>query len=138
MKVKLLLSPVIVILLGGCCWFLPAGDPPQGNILDNTLNNTGKTYTAREAVDYMISALTMAYLERCPGAKVVLSYSRDEFADAAARIIMNESGKITGNQLVNADSEWVLRPERTGNQLTLTLLCHGREVWRETVRYQIN
>ena len=123
----------LVIVMSGCCWFLPEGEPPTGNILDNPQNNNEKVYTLREAVDYMTSALTLAILERCPGEKIVLKPTDNLIADNVAFMALHESSKITGNQTVARNSDWELCPELTGRQLTLSLLHRGQKVWQETV-----
>ena len=136
MRMKFLSSLLLAVILSGCCWLLPEGEPPEGNILDNPQNSGDKVYTVREAVDYMVSALTLAMLERCPGEKIMLVGTADEAADALAQFVLRESGKITGNQRVTAGSQWELRPEVTGEKLTLKLFCQGREVWQESVTYR--
>ncbi len=133
---KKLLLFLLASSLSGCYWFLPEGEPPQGNILDNPPDNSVRVYSVREAVDYLISALTLAMLERCPGENIVLVAGTDETADAVARIALRESGKITGNRAVTGGSKWELRPEVTGSELTLKLFCQGYEVWHESVMYQ--
>ena len=65
---KLLFAALLTTVLSGCTWFLPAGDPPQGNILENPRGNEVKrSYTLREAVDYLTSMLTLQLMEKCPG-----------------------------------------------------------------------
>lgn len=130
---KLLLPALIPFLLGGCSLFLPSGDPPPGNILNNTgQNNEVKLRKPSEAVDYLISSLTMALLERCPGAKVQLGADR-ESADMAFRVL-HESGKITGNTVTFAETDWVLKSLLSGGKLQLSLEYQGGTVWKDEVR----
>ena len=130
---KSVIFALLPVILGGCSLFLPSGDPPEGNILNNTpQNNTASLRKPSEAIDYLISALTMALLEKCPGTKVRLG--TDHASANMAFKILHESGKITGNTMTYADTDWVFKSALSGNDLSVSLEHKGVSVWGESVK----
>ena len=91
MKSILLLFALFFLLLAGCNLFLPAGDPPEGNILDNPNGSSEKKYTVTEAVDYLITMFTVAALEKCPGEVVGIVDNNDKNAYMWANVILQQS-----------------------------------------------
>ena len=117
-------------LTGGCCWFLPAGDPPEGNILENPPRGQGAVRNTSEAADYFIASLTMALLEHCPGEPVgILS---DPEAFPLALKVLRESGRISGTP-VGSGSGWTLTASREGDHFSMRLEHSGGTVWSDRV-----
>jgi len=53
-------------LLGGCSWCLPAGDPPEGNIVDPVTADPGEPKTPEAAINYMTDEFLNASLGKIP------------------------------------------------------------------------
>lgn len=131
MKLRLLFIITAALLLGGCCWILPEGDPPEGNITNNPQKSVQQIKTPAEAVDYFVSSLTVALLNNCPGEKVQIK-SDSSSSGAAARVLL-ESGRITGNKLTYTDSRWVLKAMYSKGKMQMQLLDSGKSLWNESV-----
>ncbi|MBR7131453.1 MAG: hypothetical protein IKC82_05665 [Lentisphaeria bacterium] len=136
MKRYRILPLVLAFLTGGCSWFLPAGDPPDGNILVNTTGSFNEAQKASEVSDYFISALTVALLENCPGVPVALQ--PDDPSRVIAYKIFRETSRITGNSYSKEKAEWLLKSGVAENKLQLTLFHRGRQVWQEKLAFSFN
>ena len=131
---KLLFAALLTTVLSGCTWFLPAGDPPQGNILENPRGNEVKrSYTLREAVDYLPSMLTLQLMEKCPGEMIGIDAGNNPAAYEIAWIVLQQSGKISGNRPGSRDSAWQLKVSCGDMTLAMRLEHHGKVVWHEDV-----
>lgn len=120
-----------VILFAGGCWILPSGDPPEGNITENRPMGEKQIKNYAQAVDYLVTALTVALLENCPGEKIRLVCDARS-ADLSFRVL-RESGKISGNTMTYSDSAWVLKSTWVKETLHLQLDHGGKTVWQETL-----
>lgn len=120
---------LLLILLGGGCCILPSGDPPDGKITENRPMDARQIKNPAQAMDYLISALTVALLENCPGEKVQLG-ADIRSADLSFRVL-HESGKISGNTVTYGDSTWVLKSTWVKETLHLQLKHGEKTVWQE-------
>lgn len=132
MKNLLFLFIIPFLLLSGC-WILPSGDPPAGNITTNTASSIHQVKTPEQAIDYLVSSLTVALLSNCPGEKIQLD--SDVKTSAFSARILQESGKISGNNRSFAASGWVLKSIHEKGIFQLELLHNGKTVWKEMLKY---
>ena len=89
----------LLLLAAGC---LPPGDPPAGNVVDNSDKLLS---TAAEVRERMITELTTALLMYAPGAAVRLE--TDDASRAEMFRVWAECVKLTGN-VPDARAEWVV------------------------------
>ena len=131
---KFILLLLMSLFLAGCNWFLPSGTPPEGNILQNPVPTVMSVNNYAEAIDYFISSLTMALLEKCPGENICLAGSGDVYSSNAAMVVLRESGKISGNKTVyGKNTDWQLHSSQADGLITLTLLYRDNAVWSDSV-----
>ena len=121
-----------LLLLAGC-WILPGGDPPAGNITNNPARTAQQIKTPAQAMDYLVSSLTVALLSNCPGERIRLD--SDASSSRFSAKVLRESGKISGNTVTYTDSGWVLKSILEKGILQLELLRNGKAVWSETLEY---
>jgi hypothetical protein len=123
-----ILCTTVCLLFAGCC-FLPAGDPPDGNIVDNNTSGKQQLKTAAEVRDYFISTLTVALLENCPGQKINLN--TDANTNDITRYILCESSRITGNTITSPETDWSLNSTFANGEFVMTLSNKTTTVWQE-------
>ena len=135
MKKFALLFIAQLLLLPGC-WILPSGGPPEGNITDNQIRAAKQVKNPAQAMDYLVSSLTVALLSNCPGEKIRLD------SDAASlhfsTKVLHESSRISGNSVALTDSGWVLKSVRDKETLQMKLLYKGKTIWSETLEYSFD
>lgn len=136
MRKHLWLIPLLLIS-AGCCW-LPAGDPPPGNIVHNPggIKEIFQAENPNDASELFISALTMALLEHCPGAKIKID--SDEDSAFAARRVFISSAVISGNRESAAAEPWVLNSTVRDRIWTISLSHNGKTVWSDMVQCKFN
>jgi hypothetical protein len=83
---KLCLAIPVLLVLCGCHIFLPAGDPPEGRITDNTLHNA---VTPHELRNQAVTALT-AFLLTHP------QVSSISVSDKEAQSVLKEASSVAG------------------------------------------
>ena len=81
----------------------------------------------------LVSSLTVALLSNCPGEKIQLD--SDGKSSAFSARILQESGKISGNNRSFAASGWVLKSINEKGIFQLELLHNGQTVWKEMLKY---
>ena len=131
---KFLWAGVLLTVLSGCTWFLPDGDPPDGNILENPRGGENpRSYTLREGVDYLTSMLTLKLMEVCPGEMIGIDAGNNPAAYEIACIVLRQSGKLSGNRQGSGDSAWQLKSSIKEMDLSLQLEYNGKAVWQESI-----
>ena len=123
---------VIIFVCGGC--FLPSGNPPPGNILHNPVPGEVTIRKPSDAVDYLVTALTVVLLEKCPGERIGMRMDRNS-AELAMQIF-HESSKISGNTMTYDEADWTVASELKEKSLSVTLSRKGEKVWSETLDCQ--
>ena len=130
---KTKIIPLIIMALGitlsGC---VPWGTPPEGHIIGNDPRDARQISTPAEAMDYLISSLTVALLNNCPGEAVQLAGDRK--SAALNRRVLYESGKISGNRATLGNSIWVLKSSWVEDKIAIQLLKSGECVWSENLQ----
>ena len=122
---------IMFVCCAGCC-LLPSGDPPPGNIVNNT-QMTGRKFTKpSEAFDYMVSSMTAILLEKCPGEEVNI-YVNDDKCRTLMSAVFRESSKISGNRAAMDERNWELKSTLHGENFHLSLYYKGVQVWEEVI-----
>ena len=123
---------MLMLFTAGCCWFLPSGDPPPGNIVNNQPSARKKFTKPSEAFDYMVSSITTILLEKCPGEELSVSVNNTKCRDITAAVL-RESSKISGNRFSGSKRSWELKSVLDGENLCLALYHNGIRVWEEII-----
>jgi hypothetical protein len=125
MKILAALSALILLFCCGCSSFLPAGDPPGGDIVDNPLP---KKMSQEEMILALGSRIAASAMQHFPGGPVMLE--ADKSSLPWGRAAVSEAGKICGVYL-NQAAAAVLNGRQTGkNVFEFELFYFSRSLWR--------
>ena len=92
-NIKNILTALFLPLAAAGCIWLPAGDPPAGNIVENQYGKS-KMLSRVEAVEHFINILTTASLEHCPGGKIFID--ADDATAAQSIEAVRKAGELSG------------------------------------------
>lgn len=130
-RIRTAASSLLLLLFCGC-WWLPEGDPPPGNILNNP--GSGGDFSVRTmsaATEYFTSALALVLMERCPGEAVRLE-ADDPSRQPALRALL-DAGSISGNPPGDERAAWVLVSSVDDRIFRMRLVRGGETVWSDQV-----
>ena len=109
----------------GCAMFLPAGDPPGGDIVQNVLP---EKMSREEAVLSLSGRIAASAMQELGGAPVAIE--TDEASAALAREALREAGKICGVRY-GITAAAVLNGKKVKENLYEFELWHfNRSLWR--------
>lgn len=126
----------LVLSGAGCECFLPAGKPPEGNILNHsTVEEPEKQiFDQAGAVDYFINELIRETMLHSPGMRIFVD--ADTLSYRSVQHIIRKSGEFSGISAAS-ESEGALRLiSRYGvnNSWQMELLsANGKSLWKRTV-----
>ena len=115
----------MLLVCGGCTVFLPAGDPPGGDIVDNPLPQKLTREEMTLALGSRIAASAMQYF---PGGPVMLE--ADKGALVPGRAAIAEAGKICGVYLNQAAAAVLNGKQTTPDTFEFELFHFSRSLWR--------
>lgn len=118
-----------VFFLSGCCWFLPAGDPPAGEIVPASGR---RPLSAAEAESFLATSLIGYLLPNLPSGSVELD--SDRVTGPSALRVLAEAAPVAGIRL-EAGAPWVLQSRGDAASWSFALFRRGNRVpvWSETV-----
>ncbi len=121
------LGSALLLFSAGCCWFLPPGDPPSGDI--ETLVLPAER-DRRGAENDTVTSLFAYTLQHHPGA--AMSVEADVVMLPVARRIIERTGKISGIRYA-AQAPLVLRADESNGRWSFQLYDSARAsiVWQE-------
>ena len=120
------------LAMSGCVW-LPAGDPPPGNIVQNQYGKN-KLMSRLEATEHFINILTTASLEHCPGEKIFIDADAAT-AEYSSRAVC-KAGELSGISAASAPADHIrLRSRYDENKKLwqMELERRGEIIWQENV-----
>ena len=113
---------LLILMLCGAAGCLPPGEPPTGNITDNT----GRIpLTPEEKRERMITELTAALLQTAPG--TAMQCRSDNASRLEIANVLQDCAKITG-LTSDRNSRWQLYSYYTDSEWVVDIIDGGRQV----------
>jgi hypothetical protein len=124
----LYLLGVILFVTTGCN-MLPAGKPPEGDIINTQIN---KIKTSEHALNHMITSLIAFTISEIPGTEIKFhGNSKDSIAKAI--YVLKETGKTTNIAPTVKKSNYLLHANIVKNSWHWKLFFNKKVIWEEKI-----
>jgi len=125
MNIKVLLFFLPLLFCCSCHYFLPEGEPPKGNIVNNVIP---EKMTREEALLSLSGRIAASSMQELAGAPVTID--ADEATAPMAREALREAGKICGVKYAVTAAAVLTGRRKTENSWEFELLHFNRSLWR--------
>jgi hypothetical protein len=125
MNIKVLLFFLPLLFCCSCHYFLPEGEPPKGNIVNNVIP---EKMTREEAVLSLSGRIAASSMQELAGAPVTIE--ADEATAPMAREALREAGKICGVHLEQAAAAVLNGRQKGAGTFEFELFHFNRSLWR--------